>query len=67
MQIPFLKKKNQQGGGSSPIEVTRESDSMSPDSLKESVAEELMSGIHKKDFKTIKDAMRALVSMLKEE
>lgn len=63
MEIPFLKsKKNQQGGG-----IIRESDQSNDQAILEHIGHELMTSLHKKDIKAIRDALEALVLMIKQE
>lgn len=67
MEIPFLKNKKNQGGGTPAMEVTRDSDSYNPDDLSDGICDELFEALEKKDKKMFKDALRALIPMLNEE
>lgn len=64
MELPFLKKKNNLG--SVIVEEVRDSDKSSDDMLLESISQELLDAIHKKDIKSIKEALRAILEMMKE-
>ncbi len=64
MELPFLKKKNQGGGGGT---IERDADSSSPDKLIEMVAEELMDAFHRKDQQGFMHALRAFISMMKDK
>lgn len=65
MEIPYLKKKNKQGGGGPPIE--RVSDSTHPDKLISMVAEEMLEAFEKKDRAGFMAALRAFVLMIQDE
>lgn len=63
MELPFLKNKNDMGGGTA---VTRPADETSDEALTKHITEELMTSISKKDFKGIRQALQALVSIIKD-
>lgn len=66
-ELPFLKNKKNQGGGTPIMEVTRESDSYNPNELSDSVCNELFTALEKKDKQMFKDALRALMGMMNDE
>lgn len=66
MEIPFLKNKNKQGGGGPVKEITRESDVDYSQSLLDRCCEEFVDAVHKKDFKSMRESLHALVSMIKD-
>ncbi len=65
MELPFLKNKQNQGGGGPDVEKTRESDKTSDEALMESIGQELLDAISRKDIGGIRSALEALVSMIK--
>lgn len=68
MELPFLKnRRNQQGGGGPPLEITRQSDDGGSVDLLDHVIDELWEATSRKDKAAFKEAMRALISGLQEE
>lgn len=67
MEIPFLKNKQNQGGGG-PVETIRvSSDGDSPEKLLEMVADELIDSYHRGDRQAFLHAFRAFVLMTQDE
>lgn len=67
-ELPFLKNKNRKDGRAvGALEVDRESDSGISQSLLHSVANELMEAAHRKDIGALREALRALVFMIKDQ
>ena len=64
MELPFLKKKNQ-GGGGPPIEITREGNSDAK--LLEMVADELIEAFHAKNKASLLEALRAFIQLIKDQ
>lgn len=68
MELPFLKNKNKQGGGSgTAIVEVRTSDSTSDQTLLEHIADELLTAIEKKDIKSLRESLQALVLSIKDK
>jgi hypothetical protein len=66
-ELPWLKRKNQQGGTPA-IHETRTPDSGTNNkALAEGTAEELLQALSRKDFKGIRESLKALISLIKEE
>lgn len=67
MELPFLKKKNKynQGSASTPIERTPDEDS--GEALTKHITDELITAIEKKDIKSLREALSALVSQIKDQ
>jgi len=61
MELPFLKNKNNNQGGST-IERKAESTPMLP-----KVAEEILDAFHRKDNKAFKEALAAFLRLVREE
>ncbi len=57
--LPFLKKKINQQGGGGPIEVTAHT--KDSNTLLEHIADELLTAIEKKDIKSLREALQALI------
>lgn len=66
MKLPFLKKRSDQGGGQPPIEITRPHDDGSSD-LTSQVVDELIEAVDKKDIKSMRQALQALVLMIQDQ
>jgi hypothetical protein len=66
MEIPFLKNKSKNMGGGS-IEVQRPSDKSNTQTLLEHIADELIEAINKKDIKSFREALKALVLTITED
>lgn len=67
MELPFLKKKNRmnQGGSTGGSEITRTPDEAGDEALTKHIVEELMTAISKKDIKTLRDALQAIVMTIR--
>lgn len=61
MELPWLKKNNQQGGGGV-VERVGEAPNMLP-----KVSEELLDAFHKKDHKAFREALAAFLHLVKNE
>ncbi len=66
MELPFLKNKNKGGSGTAMVEV-RLPDEDSSNALISHAAEELMTAIHKKDIKSIREALEAICLMINDK
>lgn len=66
MELPWLKNKKNQGGGTPPVEMERTPDENSDKALLDGAADELLSALDRKDFKGIKQALKAILHMIKE-
>jgi len=67
--LPFLKNKNKKmntGGGSSPA-IQRTPDQSSDEALMAHIGSELMDSISRKDIKSLRAALEALVHMIQEQ
>lgn len=64
MELPFLKNKNKQG---SAMVAVRLPDDDSSSSVLNHAAEELMASIHRKDVKSIREALEAICLMIKDQ
>jgi len=63
MELPFLKnKKNQPSGG-----IIRDSDRTNDQVILDSLVQELMTSLHKKDIGAIRSALKEIVRMIKQE
>ena len=67
MQLPFLKNKKNQTSIASPIQIERTSDTMADRALAEGAAEELLQAIEIKDFTAMREALRALISIIQHQ
>lgn len=67
MQLPFLKDKINQGGGTALIEKEREADQSSQEKLLEGIGSELMEAISRKDIKALRSALEAICHLIKEQ
>jgi hypothetical protein len=63
MELPFLKRKDQGAGGPTVIKH-RDPDQTTSETLMHSVLEELIEALTKKDIKTIRQSLQALVLMI---
>ncbi len=66
MELPFLKNKNKNGSGTGMVSV-RTPDEDSSNSVLNHAAEELMTAIHKKDIKSIREALEAICLMINDK
>lgn len=64
MELPFLKNKNQDGGG---VMARTAPDGKSDSDLMDGVAQELLSAIEKKDIRALREALEALVLHIQDE
>ncbi len=62
MELPFLKNKRNQGGG-----TTQETESTSNQTLLESIGAEFMDAILRKDIKALKESLTIICNMIKEQ
>lgn len=68
MELPFLKnKKNAGGTGMTTVSAERTSDHTSDRALLESIAEELLTAIEKKNIKGLREALQALVLSIRDQ
>lgn len=66
MEIPFLKNKNKnQGGGV--MQVSGPSDNSSDDALLDSIGQEFLDAISRKDIKALRAALEALITMIQDQ
>jgi hypothetical protein len=65
MDLPFLVSKKKKAGASGPVQ-SRESDQTNTETLKHMILEELLDAVSKKDIKSMRDALKALVTMIRD-
>lgn len=66
MQLPFLKDKQKNQGGTGVVTVNHSTEP-GPNTLTDHISQELLTAIEKKDVKSLRDALQALVLMINDK